>query len=398
MAKTARMHWQWRGWRSPPPLLPARAADTVSASSQDGYSRLSFTFAPAGHVSATSTGSVLTLSFDRKITHRSASSWPTLMGAAVASVRADADGKTFRFALIQPLKLHLSAMGNRAVVDLAPQDFTGTMPDLPPPPPPPPKPVDAAALPELEAARRRLRQFHPPGVRLAQGCSVHGVSRRRQNDGAVSQAAGAARSVGDRALPAALGEERRLASGRQRSTVVEFETDSDSGFHDFKDGTHVVLDILAPKTDAAAYAPPGTAKPQVTKMPAPASASAQAARPSPTPPSSFSPRPKPADAKPAPTPKPPTRNRRRQAADAKPPTPKPPMPKPPMPRPPTPTPRRRAAPPPRRASTRSPTASVTRDGAVLNFKGASSVRSAVFVRGLTAWIVLENAPSSMPPR
>ena len=50
------------------------------------------------------------------------------------------------------------------------------------------------------------------------------------------------------------------------ATVVEFETDADSGYHDFKDGTHVVLDILAPKTDAAAYAPPGTAKPQATAI------------------------------------------------------------------------------------------------------------------------------------
>ena len=50
------------------------------------------------------------------------------------------------------------------------------------------------------------------------------------------------------------------------STVVEFETDSDSGYHDFKDGSHVVLDILAPKTDGAAYTPPGIAKPAVSKM------------------------------------------------------------------------------------------------------------------------------------
>ncbi len=50
------------------------------------------------------------------------------------------------------------------------------------------------------------------------------------------------------------------------STIVEFDTDSDSGFHDFKDGTHVVLDVLAPKTDGTAYAPPGIAKPTVTKM------------------------------------------------------------------------------------------------------------------------------------
>ena len=44
------------------------------------------------------------------------------------------------------------------------------------------------------------------------------------------------------------------------------QTDSDSGYHDFKDGNHVVLDILAPKTDGTAYAPPGTAKPSITKM------------------------------------------------------------------------------------------------------------------------------------
>ena len=56
-----------------------------------------------------------------------------MMGDAVTSARADADGKTFRFALNQPFKLHQSAVGDRAVVDLAPQNFTGAMPDLPPP-------------------------------------------------------------------------------------------------------------------------------------------------------------------------------------------------------------------------------------------------------------------------
>ena len=50
------------------------------------------------------------------------------------------------------------------------------------------------------------------------------------------------------------------------NTIIEFETDSDSGFHDFKDGTHVVLDVLAPKTDADAYAPPGTAKVKPTPL------------------------------------------------------------------------------------------------------------------------------------
>src|SRR5262249_52276827 len=45
-----------------------------------------------------------------------------------------------------------------------------------------------------------------------------------------------------------------------KGIIVEFETDTDSGFHDFRDGARVVLDVLAPKTDADAYTPPGTAK------------------------------------------------------------------------------------------------------------------------------------------
>ena len=39
--------------------------------------------------------------------------------------------------------------------------------------------------------------------------------------------------------------------------TIDFDTDAASAYHDFRDGTHVVLDILAPKTDAAAYNPPG---------------------------------------------------------------------------------------------------------------------------------------------
>src|SRR5262249_42396704 len=51
-----------------------------------------------------------------------------------------------------------------------------------------------------------------------------------------------------------------------RTTVVEFDTDSASGFHDFRDGTKVVLDVLAPKTDAEAYRPPGSARPAITAL------------------------------------------------------------------------------------------------------------------------------------
>ena len=40
-------------------------------------------------------------------------------------------------------------MGDRAVVDLAPENFTGAMPDLVAPTKPAPKPVDVASLPEM---------------------------------------------------------------------------------------------------------------------------------------------------------------------------------------------------------------------------------------------------------
>ena len=39
-------------------------------------------------------------------------------------------------------------------------------------------------------------------------------------------------------------------------TVVDLETDPDAGYHDFRDGTHIVLDVLAPTADATAYRPP----------------------------------------------------------------------------------------------------------------------------------------------
>jgi hypothetical protein len=64
--------------------------------------------------------------------------------------RADADGKTLRFTLSQPVKLHVSQIGTRAVVDIADAGFTGVMPDLITPPKPVAKPIDVASLPEIK--------------------------------------------------------------------------------------------------------------------------------------------------------------------------------------------------------------------------------------------------------
>ncbi|HWC61995.1 MAG TPA: hypothetical protein VG501_00125, partial [Rhizomicrobium sp.] len=245
---------------------PALAADTVSAVNQNGYSRLRFSFSPESHVTASSDGSVLTLAFDRKTT-LDPKAIAALMGAAVTSARADGDGKTFRFALSQPFKLHQSQVGDRAVVDLAPPDFNGTMPDLPLPPPPAPKVVDVAALPPLVLRTGAYANF----TRLVFDWDKNVPYTVFPGAGKMTiKFEAAARpdlsAVARFAPPWVKNAAWRLEGG---NTVVEFETDTDSGYHDFKDGTKIVLDILAPKTEAAAYAPPSqtAAKPAVTAIP-----------------------------------------------------------------------------------------------------------------------------------
>ena len=75
-------------------------ADSVSGFTQDGYGRLSFT--TASKVSATSTGGVLAISFSAK-TDINPQAIVSALPRAIASGKADADGKTLRFVLNQPV-------------------------------------------------------------------------------------------------------------------------------------------------------------------------------------------------------------------------------------------------------------------------------------------------------
>jgi hypothetical protein len=395
--------------------VAAHAADSVSASSQNGYSRLNFVFAPAGHVTAATDGSVLTLSFDRKTT-LDAEAVAKLMGGAVGSVRADADGKTFRFALSQPLKLHQSAAANHAVVDLAPQNFAGVMPDLPQPVVAAPKPVDVASLPALVLRSGAYANF----TRLV-------FDWNKDVPYTVFPGAGKMTIKFEAAAKPDLSAIARFQPPWVKNaawhleganTVVEFETDADSGYHDFKDGTKIVLDILAPKTDASAYAPPtekgaGTAKPSITKIAAapvkPGASNAQAAAITDAAKQLKAPKPA-ADTKEPVKPDTKTASAKPDVKpDAKAATapPQPLLPKPDAAKPdpkavkaaatPAPQPAATAASAPAAAATPTSTSmqvtesTVTPAGVILNFKGANNHPSAVFVRGLTAWIVLEDA-------
>jgi hypothetical protein len=362
---------------------PAWAADSVSGAIQDGYGRLSFT--TDSKVSATTTGGVLAITFSNK-TSLDPAAVANAMPRVLSGGRADADGKTLRFTLSQPVKLHVSQIGTRAVVDIADTNFAGVMPDLVPPPKPVAKPIDVASLPEIKLRTGAYEKF----TRLVFDWPKDVSYQVYPGAGKMTLRFGTPMRVDVSALARFAPPWVKNASWRidGTSTVVEFETDSDSGYHDFKDGTHVVLDIMAPKTDGAAYAPPGTAKPAITKIDAKiaskitkggASAAQVAAitqtvaKLQPPKPETKQPEVKPEAHKPEAKPD-------SKAADAKPADNKTAEAKP-------------AAPETPAEVIPVADGKRTRDGAVITFKGAGGRASAVFVRGLTAWVVLENAPN-----
>jgi hypothetical protein len=335
----------------------AAQADSVTIASEGGYARLLFTLAPAAHATTTASEGVLTVAFDRKIAIDPAQ----LSGAQtyIGSARLDADGRTLRLALAQRLRAHTSASGEKIAVDLIPAGFAGTPPDLPAPSAKVAAPIDPNSLAALKVRSGSYRNFTrlvfdwPKNVAYsvfpgAGKLTIRFASLARPDFSALL-----------RQSPPWVKNAAWHIEGQ--AIVVEFETDQASGFHDFRDGTRVVLDVLAPKTDADAYTPPGTAKVKPTPLSQSAQAQAVATvvaklsnAPQPTP----TPAPAPA---PAPTPA------------ASPATPPPPV----------------AAPP--TAANASAEGRLTRDGASMVFAGAGRKGAAAFMRGLTAWIVLDDA-------
>src|SRR5665213_3521535 len=382
--------------------VPARA-DSVTTAPEDGFVRLDFTFTTPAQLKVAADNGVLTLSFDRKIT-LDPQTIVGLSNGAIASGHADASGKILRFALNQPIRMHQSQLDAHAVVDLAPQDFKGAMPDLVAPPKPKPKPIDVAALPEIKLRAGSYANFtrlvfdwpHDVTYHIFPGAGKMTVRFETPVRLDVSAIA--------RLSPPWVKNAAWHLDGS--ATVAEFETDTDSGYHDFKDGTHVVLDVLSPKTDTTAYAPPGTEKPQATAIKAITNAQAQAIidtanqlngkrTPAPAP----VPAPAPADTKTAKADakKPDAKNDaasknadakktdvkqtdvkladgKQPAANGKPADATP------------------AAPAPL-DDVQVTDSHLTPHGAVVVFKGAGAKPNAIFIRGMTAWVVLENAPA-----
>jgi hypothetical protein len=367
---------------------PVQAADAVSTSTAGGYARLLFTLEPTAHVNALVTGEVLTVSFDRKVDLTPAA---IALPDYIASGRVDPDGKTFRFALGQPVRVHTSASSSKIAVDLAPASYAGTPPDLPPPPPPPPKTIDLSKLAPIKVHASSYQNF----TRVVFDWPRNTPYTVFPGAGKLTVRFQAKANMDFSAIQRAAPPWVKTAGWRieNEGTVVELETDNDSGFHNFRDGTHVVVDVLAPRTDADAYKPPGIAKPTVTALSeqaagkqadavtkAQAVAIATAATKLNTPAG--------AQIKPASAPltklvpakaaaNAPSQNMSPAAA--------------PLPAVTATAPAETASSAPAAPDTQATDSKLIRNGAVLTFPGAGRRGSAVFVRGMTVWVVLQNA-------
>ncbi|HUO01172.1 MAG TPA: hypothetical protein VMU31_00220 [Rhizomicrobium sp.] len=383
--------------------MPARA-DSVTTAPEDGFIRLAFTFTTPAQLKAAADNGVLTIAFDRKTT-LDPQTIVGLSNGAIASGHLDASGKILRFVLNQPVRLHQSQLDDHAVLDLAPQDFKGAMPDLVAPPKPKPKPIDVASLPEIKLRAGTYTNFtrlvfdwpHDVTYHVFPGAGKMTIRFETPVKLDVSAIA--------RFNPPWVKNAAWHLDGA--ATVVEFETDADSGYHDFRDGTHVVLDILSPKTDTTAYAPPGTEKPQATAIKAITNAQAAAiintanqlnGKTAPTAPAAADAKSAKADTNKA--------DAAKKDADAK----KAGEKKTAEAEKTAPAAKDKSAGDKSAADTKAADATaaapaaalddvqvtdshVTPHGAVVVFKGAGAKPNAVFIRGMTAWVVLENAPA-----
>jgi len=367
-------------------------ADSVSTSSANGFGRVLFTLDPAAKPVATAKDGVLTISFSRSVALETKDISRGLE-AYISSARADADGKTFRFALVQQVRLHSSASGDQFALDLVPAGAAATPPDLPPPPRPEAKAVDVAALQPLAIRAGSYATF----TRLVFDWHSHVAYAVFPGSNRITVRFESQVRPDFTALNRASPPWVKEAGWRieNRGTVIEFNTEADTGYHDFRDGDHVVLDIMAPKTDAASYNPPSDGK---SKPPAPVILSRAdtkaAAQVSKAQADAIAATAQKLDSKPAPpATKPGSETEAKAPAAAQPATSA------------TAAATSAAATPAAAASTapatpappvQSAAAQRTRDGASLTFPGAASRGAAAFVRGMTAWIAIDGVKSIDP--
>jgi tetratricopeptide (TPR) repeat protein len=338
----------------PPTGVPAAEKDSVSVDLAAGYARILFSFKQPTQVNAAIADGVLTIRLNRAI-GVSADVLTDKLGAYAGTGRRDANGLTYRFGLGSPVTLHNTARGNLAAVDLVPEGYRGAAPPdfMPPPPPKKEPPPDPDHLPGVKVRVGEYQNYTrlvfdwPTQIRYAAAPAPGHVTLTFQS------AAKPDFSMLQRQTPAWVKNASWHLDGF--ATVVGFETDPDSRIHDFRDGNKIIVDVLAPNTDAAHYMGGDLS------TPAPLPQKKKDAAP-----------PKGADGVAAALP---------QAASPV---------------------GGSIALQPAPATAQMPSAELTRDGATLHFPAARGKAVAVFTRGETLWIVLDghsalDAPTLLAP-
>jgi hypothetical protein len=319
------------------PLPAAPKPDSASVDTTQGYARILFTFAAPAPVTAQVADGIVTIRLGHTVT-TNIDNFTESLGPYVSSGRRDPDGLTYRFALKRPLAIHTSSQGAQTAVDLVPDSFKGVPPDLPPPPPPPK--ADLPEISKLPVVKMRMGEYSDH-TRLVFDWPAPVVYTVYPGQARISVRFEALAKPDFSVLQARYPAWVKSAGWHLDGTamVVDFETDAESAFKDFRDGAKVVIDVMAPKTDASAVARgPATATPQ---PPPPKGSDAAAALKNGGA----------AAIVPAPTPVGPT------------------------------------------TETANPSAELTRSGASLHFPAARGRPSAIFVRGDVVWIVLDGHPA-----
>ncbi len=149
---------------SAPRLLHAAEPVQVSASTENGYGRLVFSFKKMPVFKAQIKSGVLVLSFNKPI-EASLEKVNVRLPEYVLIARLDPDGKAIRFALAQKIRVNTIKAGEKLFVDLLPSDWSGLPPGLPPE-----TVAELAALAaQAEEARKRaeaLRKANAKAPRL----------------------------------------------------------------------------------------------------------------------------------------------------------------------------------------------------------------------------------------
>ena len=231
-------------------LLTAAArpvlADTVSTSASDGFGRILFTLDPLAHGEVALSGGVLVVTFDRKI-DIDPNAIAQGLAPYVSSARIDPDGRTLRVALVQEIKPHVSTSTNRIAIDLTPPTFSGTPPDLPQPAPKD-APLDTSALPTIPV---RVGTY-PGFTRIVFDWPQRVAYRESVKDGHLKVHFSTPANIDIAPIERASPPWVKQAGSRVDShgTIQEFEIDEDSNHHISRDGNKIVLDVLVPKSDA----------------------------------------------------------------------------------------------------------------------------------------------------